>query len=255
MNSFRSGNRQQQLQAYANMHKRPIVKGQYPQHSQNIQRKQSSIASSSVYDPDETSRNIKISIKQAITLITLRLGRLEVMANENKMGDKVLSGESGVDKEFLMSIVSRLDNMEKTLHNLRVDFEKNRQVVSTLNEEIEAINIQEEPIILEMTKKINDISSFIENFQKDVWDLENESKTPNETTEIETSTPLIENETTSEPTSETNLELPESVSETSEVSPEVSPENEVLPPALVYNPNVIETYVEPKKKRGKKVSI
>ena len=203
MNSFRSANRQQQLQAYTNLHKRPTFRNQYPQHPQ---RRTSSVASSSVYDPDE-ARNIKISIKQAITLITLRLGRLEVFANENKIGEKV--SESGVDKEFLLSIVTRLDNMEKLIHNLRIDSEKNRQDISTLNEATESIDIQEEPIILEMTKKIENINTFIENFQKDIWDLENE-----------------------------NTEAKDSEEE--------SETNEVLPPALVYNPNIIEEYVEPK---------
>ena len=208
MNSFRSANRQQQLQAYTNLHKRPTFRNQYPQHPQ---RRTSSVASSSVYDPEE-ARNIKISIKQAITLITLRLGRLEVFANENKIGEKV--SESGVDKEFLLSIVSRLDNMEKLIHNLRIDSEKNRQDISTLNEAMESIDIQEEPIILEMTKKIETINTFIENFQKDIWDLENENTEEKDSEETETT-------------------------ETTET-------NEVLPPALVYNPNIIEEYVEPK---------
>jgi hypothetical protein len=145
MSAFRSAaTRQSQSQTYANIHKRPAFRGP-------VQRK-TSIASSSVYDPEETPRT-RLTLKQAITLITLRLGRLEVFANETKLNGGVRVDSENVDKDFLLSLVTRIDNMEKLLHNLRVDFEKNRQVLNSINET--ELDLENEPIIIEMMEKIN----------------------------------------------------------------------------------------------------
>ena len=153
MNSFRSNNRQT-LQNYTNIHKRPTFRG--PQATQY--RKPQSIASSSVYDPEESQRNMKLTLKQAITLITLRLGRLEVFANESKFGGIKVDSENSVDKDFLMSLVTRMDNMEKSHHNLRIEVEKNRQTLLSLNESLENLDIQDEPIILEIIEKLNSLA-------------------------------------------------------------------------------------------------
>lgn len=153
MNSFRSNNRQT-LQNYTNIHKRPTFRG--PQPTQY--RKPQSIASSSVYDPEESQRNMKLTLKQAITLITLRLGRLEVFANESKFGGIKVDSENSVDKDFLMSLVTRIDNMEKSHHNLRIEVEKNRQTLLSLNEALENLDIQDEPVILEIIEKLNSLT-------------------------------------------------------------------------------------------------
>ena len=161
MSSFRSMSRQPQLQTYTNIHKRPTFRG--PQPTQQQYRKNMSVASSSVYDPDESAqRNVKLTLKQAITLITLRLGRLEVFANESKFGGIKIDSENSVDKDFLMSLVTRMDNMEKSYHNLRVEVEKNRQTILSLNEALENLDIQDEPIILEIIEKLDNLSTFIE---------------------------------------------------------------------------------------------
>ena len=161
MSSFRSMSRQPQLQTYTNIHKRPTFRG--PQPIQQQYRKNMSVASSSVYDPDESAqRNVKLTLKQAITLITLRLGRLEVFANESKFGGIKIDSENSVDKDFLMSLVTRMDNMEKSYHNLRVEVEKNRQTILSLNEALENLDIQDDPIILEIIEKLDNLSTFIE---------------------------------------------------------------------------------------------
>jgi len=229
MNSLRS-NRQQQLQAYANIHKRPTFRG--PQYSQ--QRKPASVASSSVYDPDESvNRNVKISFKQAITLITLRLGRLEVFANENKLGNK-MPGDS-IDKDFLMTLVTRIENMEKTLHNLRVESEKNRLMMDSLNETLENnIDIQEEPIILEITEKLDSLVNFIEGLK----DLQDEPAVK-EIEPAEKTEELIQDNIQDKPIQDKPIQ--DKPIQDKPIQDNLQ-ENEILPPALVYNPNVIEPY-------------
>ena len=86
-----------------------------------------SVASGSVYDPDESRPTARLTLKQAITLITLRLGKLEVSMNDVKYGIKsdgtVDDGSKAVDKDLLISIITRLDNVEKIQHNMRIEFE------------------------------------------------------------------------------------------------------------------------------------
>ena len=216
--SFRSMSRQPQLQTYTNIHKRPTFRGPQPN-----QRKNMSVASSSVYDPDETAqRNVKLTLKQAITLITLRLGRLEVMANETRFGGK--DSENSVDKEFLLSLVTRMDNMEKDHHNLRVEVEKNRQTLCSLDESLENLDIQDEPIILEIIEKLDNLSKA---FETEKPEIESDAEIEPETEEVE---PVPEVEVVEV------IQVVEVVESVPEVETPVQEE-------------------KPKKKRGKKVVI
>jgi hypothetical protein len=112
-----------QNQIYANPTFRP------PQPHPNYRRTSAtnSVASGSVYDPDESRPTARLTLKQAITLITLRLGKLEVSMNDVKYGIKsdgtVDDGSKAVDKDLLISIITRLDNVEKIQHNMRIEFE------------------------------------------------------------------------------------------------------------------------------------
>lgn len=227
MSSFRSMSRQP-LQNYTNIHKRPTFRG--PQPTQQQYRKNMSVASSSVYDPDESSQRVKLTLKQAITLITLRLGRLEVFANESKFGGMKIDSESSVDKDFLMSLVNRIDNMEKAHHNLRIEVEKNRQTILSLNECLENLDIQDDPTILEIIEKLNNLTTLIE------------SNTPTEPEPEVSEVELPETSETTEP------EIPEQIEEPVEpvAAPAVQPVVELaeLPEIPVKG-----------KKRGKKISI
>ena len=228
MSSFRSMSRQP-LQNYTNIHKRPTFRGPQPQQY----RKNMSVASSSVYDPEESAqRNVKLSLKQAITLITLRLGRLEMFANESKFGGIKIDSENSVDKDFLMSLVTRIDNMEKAHHNLRIEVEKNRQSILSLNESFENLDIQDDPIILDIIEKINNLTAFIES-----------TDTPIEVSEPEVSE-VLEVPEVPEVSEGTVSEILEQIEEP--IEPVVPPVTElaVLPEIPVKG-----------KKKGKKITI
>lgn len=166
MSTFRSANssRQSQSQIFTPIQKRQTYTPQQqirPPIRQPI-RKGSSIASS-VYDTEEFQPSSRLTLKQAITLITLRLGKLEVFSNDMKLLGSVPRSDGevvGLDKEFLMSIVSRLDNMEKMQHNLRVEIENIKNstidINNFLSDEPEVvIDLNEQPIILDILNRLN----------------------------------------------------------------------------------------------------
>ena len=157
--------------------------GQHPGQAQGQfqRRRGTSIASTSVYDPEE-SQPIKLTIKQAITLITLRLGKLEVFANESKItgfpkGDfDETKNVDNVDKDFLLSIVSRLDNMEKTQHNLRVEVENFRKTLNEVHANQPTNDVlEEDPLIVDIFERLENLDNFIKRFQ-DPEELEPEQK-------------------------------------------------------------------------------
>lgn len=62
---------------------------------------------------DKLSSVSKMTVPQAITLITLRLGALESkMMNPGEGQGMTFDGESGIDPSFLQSILSRLESIE-----------------------------------------------------------------------------------------------------------------------------------------------
>ena len=148
-------------------------------------------------------------MKQAITLITLRLGKLEVFANDVKITGGVPRSEDsvGMDKDLLLSIVSRLDNMEKMQHNLRVEIENIKNSLITVNQILDEpeeliFDINEQPVIIDILNRLSALAP-----------------------EVETPEPVPE------------------VSEISEPLPEISTEleNQIVN-FPVYDPNVIEPY-------------
>lgn len=62
---------------------------------------------------DKLSSVNKMTIPQAITLITLRLGAIESkLMHSNLRQGSCLDGESGIDPDFLQSIMSRIESLE-----------------------------------------------------------------------------------------------------------------------------------------------
>lgn len=178
MSTFRSANssRQSQSQIFTPIQKRQYTKP--PQVMRQPIRKGTSVASS-VYDTDEFQPTSRLTLKQAITLITLRLGKLEVFANDMKLTGSVPRGEdvAGVDKDFLLSIVSRLDNMEKMQHNLRIDIENIKNSImdihQALNEETDVvIDINDQPVIVDI---LNRLSVLDESMKKEPETIETET--------------------------------------------------------------------------------
>ena len=252
MSTFRSANssRQSQSQIFTPIQKRQGYMPQQPirQPLRQPTRKGSSIASS-VYDTEEFQPSSRLTLKQAITLITLRLGRLEVFSNDMKLlGSVPRDGEvAGLDKEFLMSIVSRLDNMEKMQHNLRVEIENIRNsmvdINNFLNDEPDVIDLAEQPVIIDILNRLTTLDESTKEKPEIVEVLEN--------TVSELNYPVY-NPDIIEPYN------PEPQNEVEEI-PEVSQENvpvipvEVTP--ILQTPQNVEQNLKTPRKRGKKVII
>jgi len=216
MSTYRSANtRQSQTQNFATMQKRQPLFAK-PQALRQPLRRSQSVASSSVYDPEESPPNIRLSLKQAITLITLRLGKLEVFMNDTKIGGVFKQdGEAkNIDNEFLSSIVSRLDNLEKTQHNLRVEIENIRK------------GFNEQPVILDIIEKLSLLDEVTTQIQNDMDNLE---------VQVPTQVPQL-------PQSPQAPQVPTQDPETETIEPESSDSDTKFP---IYDPNVIEPYQEP----------
>jgi vacuolar-type H+-ATPase subunit I/STV1 len=90
-----------------------------PAFSQQTQGKRSTTAPNSTPNVPVTSSNAKLSISDAIGLITLRLGRVEQFMIEAEHNGGLNNGSSIpdnahlVDKSVINSIVNRLDSLEK----------------------------------------------------------------------------------------------------------------------------------------------
>jgi hypothetical protein len=215
MSTYRSANtRQSQTQNFATMQKRQPLFAK-PQALRQPLRRSQSVASSSVYDPEESPPNIRLSLKQAITLITLRLGKLEVFMNDTKIGGVFKQdGEAkNIDNEFLSSIVSRLDSLEKTQHNLRVEIENIRK------------GFNEQPVILDIIEKLSLLDEVTTQIQNDMDNLE-VAQVP---TQVSQSPQAL-------------AQVPTQVPETETIEPESSDSDTKFP---IYDPNVIEPYQEP----------
>lgn len=97
---------QQQQQPQQQQFQQPYPQ-QYQQ-TQHYQQNQKNI--------DKLSSISKMTVPQAITLITLRLGALESrMMNSGEGFGNEYDGESGIDPSFLQDIVSRLETIEKQI--------------------------------------------------------------------------------------------------------------------------------------------
>lgn len=259
MSTYRSANTRQsqtqsQNQIYSTIQKRnPQFNAKQPQRPQTRQmqepqyqkRRGTSVASSSVYDQDEVQPNIRLTIKQAITLITLRLGKLEVFMNDTKMGGfskgDFEEGGKNVDKDFLLSIVSRLDNMEKLQHNLRIEVENLRKL------SLEPTNLEEEPLIMDIFERLENLDVFAKQLQ-DSEETETQPEPVESSNEIEVTEPeQIEN--TIEP--QYPVYNP-SIIEPYQIEPPVEPVVEIPVPVEIKVEPILKT---PRKRAGKKVSI
>jgi hypothetical protein len=249
MSSFRSVNtRQSQSQIFSPIQKRQNFT------KQNIRqpiRKGTSVASS-VYDPEEVQPNIKLSLKQVITLITLRLGKLEVFMNDAKTTNVFSKEETGgLDKDFLMSIVTRLDNMEKMQHNMRVELENIKNAVSQTQDEEIVIELDDQPVIIDILNRLDALNEIIKETNID------------ETENVETVEPVentVENVVEDTfPVYDPNVIEPY-VKEEPVIETLIQPVQPIQPVQSVQTPQPIATTIEPEvfktpRKKGRKVSI
>jgi hypothetical protein len=217
-------------------------------------RKGTSVASS-VYDADEFQPTTRLTLKQAITLITLRLGKLEVFANEMKLtGSVSREGDvGGLDKDFLLSIVSRLDNMEKMQHNIRIEIENIKNSMSDVQSFVESdvvIDLNDQPIIIDILNRLNTIDESMKDPEPDVEIVEIVENVENEN--VVTENFPVYNPDVIEPYIEPEVEVPLSQPTPQPLQPTPQPLQPPLQPQFTQ-----EKEQNPKtpRKRGKKITI
>ena len=108
----------------------------------------------------------KISFKEAITLITLRLGKLEMVVNDiqhsgisPKTSVSTMNNEnvSFIDKDLLLSIITRLDTLEKNHQAIKTELQKINQFMGELQTETEEpveLNLNDQPIIIDLVNRL-----------------------------------------------------------------------------------------------------
>lgn len=127
-----------------------------------------------------TASSAKLSISDAIGLITLRLGRVEQILMDLEHNGGLSAGASIpdntqlVDKSVINSIVNRLDSLEK-----REKEPSNNQQTSKLDSEIRDIKdllmgqiLKSEKITSETNKKFDEIKEIIDEHQKTFDDFD-----------------------------------------------------------------------------------
>lgn len=124
------------------------------------------------------SSNGKMTISQAITLITLRLGVLETkMLNTetNNYGSGIGVGGGDIDKSFLDAIVARLESLEKRPTNLQTTGSATTPAlvgdINLLKQQFGAIKnatIQCKNAIVSLTKENKDLRTQMENLRQEL---------------------------------------------------------------------------------------
>jgi vacuolar-type H+-ATPase subunit I/STV1 len=159
------------------------------------QSKRGVTAQNSTPNVPVTNNNAKLTISDAIGLITLRLGRVEqiIMEAEHNgvfsMGPSVPDGTNLVDKSVINSIVNRLDSLEK-----KEKESSNNQQTNKLESEIRDIKdllmaqmVKYEKFTLETNKRFEEVDEAFVELEKE-QEVTNCCDTKIETTENTTTT-------------------------------------------------------------------
>jgi len=165
----------------------PTFSQQQPQNKKNV------TSQNSTPNVPVTSNNSKLTISDAIGLITLRLGRVEqiiIEAEHNgglNAGTGIPDNAHLVDKSVINSIVNRLDSLEKKERE-----SSNNQQTSKLETELRNIKdllmsqmVKYEKFTLETDKKfadVNDAFVVLENSQTNCFDTQPEVEVVENTT-------------------------------------------------------------------------
>lgn len=122
---------------------------------------------------DKLSSVNKMTIPQAITLITLRLGAIESKLLHS--GDMEFSGESGIDAGFLQSIMARLEEVEKrpnsttnTISNLNTNTNSEINLLKQQMETIKQAVLQLKNSSITLVKENTALKTQVENMKKEL---------------------------------------------------------------------------------------
>ena len=166
-----------------------------PAFSQQQQNKRSTTAQNSTPNVPVTANNAKLTISDAIGLITLRLGRVEQIIMEAEHNGGFSSGSSIpdnahlVDKSVINSIVNRLDSLEK-----KEKESSNNQQTTKLENELRDIKdllmsqmVKYEKFTLETNKRFEEVDEAFVELEKEqeasnFCDTQTEDTVNNDTT-------------------------------------------------------------------------
>jgi hypothetical protein len=112
----------------------------------------------------QISGTTKITIAQAITLITLRLGSIETKLMNSEFGSSSNTNES-FDSETLMNVSNRLDSLESKI-NLSSSTDYKQQIDSLTQALIQSKNISNT-----LMKENKDLKAQMTNFKKEMTDI------------------------------------------------------------------------------------
>ena len=135
------------------------------------QGKRSVNAQNSTPNVPVTNNNAKLTISDAIGLITLRLGRVEqiIMEAEHNgvfsMGSSVPDGTNLVDKSVINSIVNRLDSLEKKEKESSINQQTNKleSEIRDIKDLLMSQMVKYEKFTLETNKRFDDVDeAFVE---------------------------------------------------------------------------------------------
>ena len=135
------------------------------------QGKRSVTAQNSTPNVPVTNNNAKLTISDAIGLITLRLGRVEqiIMEAEHNgvfsIGSSVPDGTNLVDKSVINSIVNRLDSLEKKEKESSINQQTNKleSEIRDIKDLLMSQMVKYEKFTLETNKRFDDVDeAFVE---------------------------------------------------------------------------------------------
>ena len=130
---------------------------------------------SQVPQNDKLSSVSKMTISQAITLITLRLGAIESKLMHPSMEPGVI--DSNIDPDFFQSIMTRLDELEKGNGNSNSNGNGNSNAgVTLLTQQMEVLKqsvVQIKNSTLVLVKENASLKTQIENMKRELTDANN----------------------------------------------------------------------------------
>ena len=143
-----------------------------PAFSQQTQGKRSVTAPNSTPNvPVTNATNAKLSISDAIGLITLRLGRVEQIIMESQhngdlnMGSSIPDNAHLIDKSVINSIVNRLDSLEKKEKDTSTNQQSNKleNEIRDIKDLLMSQILKYEKFTMETNKRFDDVEqAFIE---------------------------------------------------------------------------------------------
>jgi len=164
------------------------------QHQHQQSRPNYRTTKSNIYQDNNSASNVnnnanqvsKLSVSDAFALVTLRLGRVELIinklqtdgiidANNNVIGEK-LNTNSSFDDTILQNIITRLDGLDKkTVSNdLNQKLQSQYNSLSDDVKQTKEVVMKLQSFIMDISQKMNNFISTQENINEDFFDLRDE---------------------------------------------------------------------------------